>query len=238
MDIHEHSKAIRKILNEYEDSWDVIDDLEQDVYVEALQSEFDEASKLVTWLCAIAKNVGRMHVRELAAQKRANEVLESHIEGGLDEEGYATPYYDRTDLSTEYAEACEHLDPYYQYEAEQSAEYAYAQLPGAARHPMRLRAEGYTNPEIAGMLGLSEGYVRKLISRARSLLTDGNNREVNATNNILGERDERPVERFASQADVERAARERFRRRESAILKSAVRHANPDATVAQWKELY
>lgn len=236
-EMREHGNAIRKTLKEFEDSWDIIDDLEQDVYLAALESDFDEKSKLVTWLCAIAKNVGRMHVRAASAEKRAREVGEVYIEGDYDEAGYATPYYDRGDLSLELAERQELLDPYYQYEAEQAAEYAFDKLPGAARYPMRLRAEGYSNAEIAEMLDLSVSYVENLISRARKLLRDGENLEVNATNNIC-ERDVAPVERYATQADVERACAERFGRRDSAFCKRRVRQANPDATLAEWKEAY
>lgn len=235
--MHEHSKAIRKILKEYEESWDVIDDLEQEVYLRALQSDPPAGDiKDVTWMCAIAKNVGRMHVRAAHADKRANEVGEVYIEGDFDEGGYMTPYYDRGDLSADLSDRQELLDPYYEYEAEQALDARLSAMPDRMADVVMRRLAGLSNPEIAEQLGVAEKTVRNLVHESSKYFRD--NSEVTATNSVYSERNERPVERFASQADVERAVRERFARRDSAFRKRQVRLAHPDASTAEWRELY
>src|SRR5210317_2252199 len=95
--------AVRDTLLDYENDYDLIDDLTHDTFMEAWDhlGGWDGKSEFVTWLCGIAKNVGRRHVEKVTAQKRQGEVLECYIEHEADAEGYATPYYDRTDLSGE-----------------------------------------------------------------------------------------------------------------------------------------
>lgn len=233
--MHEHSKAIRKVLNQYEDDWDIVDDLEQDVYLTATRAEFDGGSKEVTWLCGIAKNVGRMHVRYAHARKRAREVLESSMEAS----DAGTTYYDRGDLSDELQVQQELQDPYYVLEEKQAEEYAYRRIPSAARYPMRLRAEGYSNREIAESLGLSISYVENLISRAKKLHFDGENSQFNATNKV-SERDAKPElgYRFATQADVERAYNKSWVERDNRIRLKRIRREHPNATTREWRELY
>jgi RNA polymerase sigma factor (sigma-70 family) len=237
--------AVRKMLLKYEDDYDLVDDLTQDTYIRALEhlDQWDEEATFLTWLVTIAENIAKDHVRKQTAEKRANEVLSNSITPAYASEededaGHAIPWHDRTDLSRELAHECAMQDPYYAYEAEQSAEYAFAKLPGAARQPMRLRAEGFTNPEIAEMLGLSVSYVENLISRARKLLADGENREAITSNSVYSERKQRPVERFATQAELERAVARRFARRNFAFVARQARMRNPDATLAEWKETY
>jgi IS30 family transposase len=101
-----------------------------------------------------------------------------------------------------------------------------------------MRRDGYSNPEIAETLDKSEGYVRKLVSESRKFFDEGNNSQFNATNSVYSEREQRPVERFATQAELERAVSQRFARRDHAFVARQARLRNPDATLAEWKEMY
>lgn len=159
--------AVRSILAEYESNWDVVDDLMQDVFMRALESEYDGRSQPLTWLCTIARNVGVDHVRAMHADKRRNEVLGGDLEGEEREE-----YYDRVDASGWLEESTLGLNPELQVEAADTFSYAMEAMGDQRSRVLYLRHLGHTNTEIAAEMGVSEKTVRNLLSEAKNFLRD------------------------------------------------------------------
>jgi len=232
--------AVRKELLNYTNDYDVVDDLEAETFLVAVRDISNwnpKRATLLTWVVNIAKQVGVDHLRREDADKRAYEVLSGCIDD-VQDEGYAVEYYDRTDLSLELADQSWNLDPAREAEAEDAWGAALSEMPHTMAAILQMRRDGYSNPEIAETLDKSEGYVRKLVSESRKFFDEGNNSQFN-TDNKLCERDAKPTEgRLAEQADVERAQRDRFARRDSAFVKRQIRMDNLDAFLSQWKDMY
>jgi RNA polymerase sigma factor (sigma-70 family) len=225
------SHAIRDMLRNYEADWLIVDDLEQDVLVRALESEYDNKSKPLTWIVAIARNVGRQHVRSGMRDKRHNEVLESGLSGIVDDVGNSVEYYDRTDLSRFTEESTGNLDPVLDIEAEDAWNEALSRLPPRTADCLRLRREGYSNPDIAAHLHVSLSVVENHISSGRNYLASCyENSEFTATNKAYERVEEREADsildwavratrlpRRASMDDVVITQLKRFRLADKAI---------------------
>lgn len=169
----EDRNAVRDILLKYESDYDVVDDLTQEVFLRVWQSleKWDKKSKFLTWVCAIARQVGIDHVRAQHADKRSHEVLEVYVEPEHSD-GAPVPYYDRTDLSLYVQAEADHLDPYYEYEAHQGPDLAMEAMPPKMAMAVGMRRDGIPNPEIARELGVSEKTVRNLLTESRKYFRD------------------------------------------------------------------
>lgn len=235
----EDRNAVREILLKMESDYDLVDDLMQDTFERAWDKldQWDHRSSFLTWVCTIANNVGVDHVRRTQAEKRANEVLEVYLPTDIDAEFMNVPYYDRFQGSTYVEEVTGAQDPALHHEAEVMFYDAVEAMPPKMAMAVMMRRDGISNPEIARELECSEKTVRNLITESRQYFRD--NQQFN-TSNTVSERDEEPLARAArlSQSEVERAAKDRFEKRDSAFEKRRIRREHPDATTREWKELY
>lgn len=231
--------AVRETLSKYEKDWDIVDDLMYDTFIRAAENvdsyEGRNEAKMSTWLLALATNVGKNHVESTQADKRKNEVLAVHMSSD-DDDGYDVPYYEQAGGSTYVAEASAALDPALVVEAEDAYSDALSRMPDKVAAVTRLRREGASNSLIAQDLSITEKTVRNLVHESSKYFRD--NCEV-ILSNRLSERDEgNALRRPRSCADVERAQRNRFLRRDSALRKRAVRFAHPDAPASEWRKMY
>jgi len=231
--------ALRDRLLEYEDDYDVVDDLVMDVAARAAETahqfEARNDANIKTWLYTVADTVGKNHVRSTQRDKRKYEMLEVYMPGE-DDEGFNVPYYDQTQVSTYAEENTANLDPLLEVEAEDTYADALSRMPKKMAAVVQLRREGTSNSLIAEELSVKEKTVRNLVHESSNYFRD--NHEVTVSNR-LSERDEgNALRRPRSCADVERAQRERFFRRDSALRKRNVRMASPEASTAEWKEQY
>jgi len=234
-----YAVAVRDTLSRYEKDWDIVDDLMYDTFIRAAENvdqyEGRNEAKMSTWLLTLATNVGKNHVESTQADKRKNEVLAVHMSSD-DDDGYDVPYYEQAGGSTYVAEASAVLDPALVVEAEDTYADALSRMPPRMAAVVQLRREGASNSLIAQDLGIADQTVRAYLTRSSDYLI--NNRDF-ILSNRLSERDEgNALRRPRSCADVERAQRERFFRRDSALRKRAVRMASPEASTAEWKEQY
>lgn len=230
--------AVREMILRRESDFDVVDDLTNQTFLIAWENldRWKESSTFLTWVVGIAKNVVGHHLEKVMAEKRAKEVLEVYVEPEFDGGGYATPYYDRTDLSADVAAGTELQDPHYSAEGRDTWDVALEAMPRKMALAVCMRRDGHPNSEIARELGVSEKRVRNLVHESLRYFRD--NPEINRTNSIYERDGEPPLRVRLSQSDVERDVRKRFDRRDSAFWKRKVREANPLASVAEWRELY
>lgn len=145
--------AIRAILCEYEDDYDVIDELAQETFLRAWQDrdKFSSNSRLLTWVCGIAKNVARDYVKSKRGQPDLvpEDVLRvPHSDGYTDTLVAAVPEDDPAAL----------------YEAQDLINAVVASMPPLMREVILLRMEGNTNPEIAVILSTSLSSVENAVS--------------------------------------------------------------------------
>ena len=180
--------AIRKILHTYEKDWDVVDDLVQDVFAAALDSEYDEKSTPLTWICGIAKNVGGHHVESQNRDKRKYEILESELGVPLDDADCDVPYYDQVGGSTTGTQLTANLDPLLELEAEDVLDAALSSMPPKMADCVRMRRKGYNNHEVADSLGCTIEHVYNLMSKARSYFDE--NQDFTRTNRVRASEDE------------------------------------------------
>lgn len=233
--------AIRDTLLKYEEDYDIVDDLEQDVAMRVLekadQYEGRNAAEISTWMVAVAHSIGKNHVEAQLAQKRAMELLAEGIEPAYDDDNCVVPYYERTDLSEELKVQSEALDPALLVEAEDTAEQCMAVLPPQVQSMLHMRTEGHSNTEVAQVQGVSEKTVRNKLSMARQKVRD--KLEV-ILSNKASEREREPLlgGRRLSVELVERACKERVARKSEQLRRKFIRNANPDATLDEWKEMY
>jgi RNA polymerase sigma factor (sigma-70 family) len=232
----EYGKAIKKVLYEYESDHDTIEDLFHDTFARALDAfkGFNGDSTIGTWLVHVAESVGKDHVKAMQADKRKNEVLECYLDPSTDEDGeFEVPYYDSTHTSTYVRESTENLDPLAEVEAEDVYEAAMGTLSPQQKAIVRLRREGYSNPEIAERLSSTEANVRYQVSSAARKMQEFTNNQQFISSNGISERNTGEL-RLLSQSEVERAQRQRVR----AGLYRAVRKLTPHATLSEWKGMY
>lgn len=153
------------MLLRYEYDFNTVDDLSQDVFTRAVESAeaFKGDSTELTWLCGIAKNVGRNHVRKLLHSPDLLYEHESVVTlAGDDDEGTA-PYYDASSV----CEASD--DPAANLQAVDAMADRMATLPSLIADVVILKVENKTYEEISRILGISEGYARVLAHRGKKL---------------------------------------------------------------------
>ena len=131
------------------------EDCTQDTFINAWKAlpSFETRSSLATWLHRIAVNVS------LGKRRKATPVLEPEAE---DEEGPTAAWTLETPVEVHELEA------------------AIGALPDGARDALVLHAlYGYSHGEAAQMLGIAEGTCKAQLHRARRLLRERLNMEVN-----------------------------------------------------------
>jgi RNA polymerase sigma factor (sigma-70 family) len=148
--------AVRKVICDLEADYDVVDELMQETFARAWEKRegFDEKAKLLTWVCAIAKNVVRDAVRSKQSQPDLvpEDVLKP-VEGG----GY-------TDTLVA---AQPQDDPAASLEAEDMLDNIVLDMPVQMAVAVRMRLEGYDNAEIAAQLGTTSATIASQISQSR-----------------------------------------------------------------------
>ncbi len=153
----EHRGAVRRILLTYEQDYNLIDELMHDVFVAAIVSNESWQNRATpsTWLCGIAKNIGRNHVR--CAVRRVVTVPECEFVSS-DVESY-TDTLNASDPTD---------DPAYRIESEDVLYSACVHMPEQMGRAVILRYTGYSNPEVAEMLDTTEATIRSQISQSRT----------------------------------------------------------------------
>ncbi len=156
-----HKNAIRGVILPYEKVYDIVEELMQDTFVAALEAKdsYREEAAPLTWICGIAKNVARNHVR--GVMRSVDLVSEAEFVGG-DIESYADTL-NASDLNDDPAELVE---------AEDFLAKAYLKMPEKMRECVKLRTEGYTNADISDALCISTGRVSAYISESRGYFND------------------------------------------------------------------
>lgn len=151
-----HKNAVRGVILPYELQYEVVDELMQETYCRALEAmdTFKGDSEPLTWLCGIAKNVARNHIR--GVMRSVDLVSEAEFVGG-DVESYA----DTLNASDPKDDPAVSILAYDYYDN------ALALMPSNMAECVQLRHEGYTNPEIAEAVGLSASRVSAYISESR-----------------------------------------------------------------------
>ena len=147
--------AIRSILCEYEEDYDVIDELAQETFLRAWKDrdKFGANARLLTWVCGIAKNVARDYIKSKRGQPDLvpEDVLRvPHSDGYTDTLVAATP----------------DDDPAAIVEAQDALDSSVDLMPKHMGQVIRLRLRGHTNPEIAVILSTSLSSVENAVSSA------------------------------------------------------------------------
>lgn len=142
---------------------DEIQNLTQETFLQAIQNidSFRGESKISTWLCSIAINLARAHLRK---SKRYDVLEEADIEALLPTFGILGQGHQvYTDWDPErYTERAERIDMVHE---------ALEKLPADYRAVIVLRdLEELNTEEVAEMLAISEGAVRVRLHRARQAL--------------------------------------------------------------------
>jgi RNA polymerase sigma-70 factor (ECF subfamily) len=131
------------------------EDCTQDTFINAWKAlpQFETRSSLGTWLHRIAVNVS------LGKRRKAQPVLEANVD---DEEDISSGFTLETPVEV------------------RELETAIGELPDGARDALVLHAlYGYSHGEAAQMLGIAEGTCKAQLHRARKLLRERLNLEVN-----------------------------------------------------------
>jgi len=163
--------AIRKIILEFQSDFDAVDDWMMDTFHRAYEKrdQFDgDKSRLLTWVCNIAKTVCIDHIREAEAKKRPEILLGAIIEAVED----CDAYYDQAFLSPELAEMCGDLDPARQHEAVDAVSVGVSIMSELMQRVFKLRFEGYDYSQVSEKLNITEAYARKLVERSRNFVTN------------------------------------------------------------------
>ena len=140
--------AVRAVILPYARQYDTVDELMQDTFVAALEAKdtYRGDASPVTWLCGIAKNVARNHVRSV--MRSIDLVSEAEFVGG-DIESYADTL-NASDFNDDPAELVE---------AEDFLAKSYLKMPERMGECVKLRTDGYTNADIADAPFTSAGRV-------------------------------------------------------------------------------
>ena len=156
-----HKNAIRAVILPYEKVYDIVEELMQDTFVAALEAKdsYREEAAPLTWICGIAKNVARNHVR--GVMRSVDLVSEAEFVGG-DIESYA----DTLNASNPKD------DPAVELEAQDMFIKACEMMPVRMALCVRLRADGLSNEEVAEGLEITTGRVSAYISESRGYFND------------------------------------------------------------------
>lgn len=148
--------AVRSIICQYEEDYDVVDELTQDTFLKAWENRgsFNDKSKLLTWVCQIAKNVSRDYIK---GKRGTPHLVPEDVLKCADSDSY-------TDTLVA---ANPQDDPAEAWLAEDMLDKALALMTPQQAAAVKLRTEGYCNADIAEMLGTTEAVVRTQISTSR-----------------------------------------------------------------------
>jgi len=148
--------AIRGILCDHEVDYDVVDELMQETFLKAWKEResFKGNSKLLTWVCQIAKNVAIDYMR---SKRGEPDLVPEDVLKCADSDSYT---------DTLVASVPED-DPGASLEAQDTMDNAVAMMSPQQAAAVRMRLEGYSNQEIAHDLGTTEAVVRSQISQAK-----------------------------------------------------------------------
>lgn len=155
--VAEHLPALRGYLASLGAHGDLVDDLAQDVFLEALRdsSRYDQTRPFRSWLFGIARNLVRQELRKhrLAARVRCGPVAEYLLQRRAEETG------DEGDRQLERAAALEAL------------RHCLGALADRSRRLIALRfGERHTSGRIAEILTMKASAVRTALMRARATL--------------------------------------------------------------------
>jgi len=148
--------AIRAIICEYETDYDVVDELMQDTFLKAWEKRdnFNAESKMLTWICQIAKNVARDYVK---SKRGEPDLVPEETLKCADSDGY-------TDTLVA---SVPDDDPAEAYGAQDMLDNAMSMMTPRMAQAVQLRLDGYSNQDIADEMRCSVSRVYAYISESR-----------------------------------------------------------------------